>query len=305
MSDPARPVPDPIDHPPGIAVPLLFAAFAVTAWGVTPAITAFQVSEIPPLLGGLMRSALAVPAALLCIGFMRLAPPRDRATWGWLLLAGVAAFFGFPILFTLGIARTSTAHAALILACMPVVAGGLGALLARRRPSGAWFVGAAIALAGEAILIGARDSSGQATLGGDLLCIAAAIISGSGYVAGSRATARLGTWSTTFWGIALVGTLQLPILGWLSLGVDWSGVTWVGWSATAYLVLFSSVLAYAAWYWALNRGSVVRIAPVQFAQPIVSLIFAVLLLGEQLTVPTLISALMIVAGIALASRARR
>jgi drug/metabolite transporter (DMT)-like permease len=82
-------------------------------------------------------------------------------------------------------------------------------------------------------------------------------------------------------------------------------VTWVGWTSTAFLVMFSTVLAYASWYWALNHGSVVRIAPIQFGQPVVSVFVAVLLLGEALTGTVAISTLMIIGGIVLASRGRR
>ena len=204
------------------------AAFAVLSWGITPAITAFQVTELPALQGGLMRSVLAVPPALFCIWWLKLKLPKDATTWMWLVLAGFAAFCGFPILFTLGIARTSTAHAALILACMPVISGALGAMLDRRMPRPGWLAGAAIAMAGEVVLITARDSSGEATLSGDLLCIAAAIISGSGYVAGSRATAKIGTWSTTFWGVTIAGLTQVPVLVWLGVGC---GLVrrWLGW----------------------------------------------------------------------------
>lgn len=283
----------------------LLAAFAVVSWGITPAITAFQVGEIPALEAGLMRSVFAVPPAIICIVVLRLARPSDPATWGWLLFAGFAAFCGFPILFTIGIAQTSTAHAALILACMPVFSGGLGAILDRRMPRPGWFFGATLAMIGEVVLITSRDSSGDATLQGDLLVILAATISGIGYVAGSRATAKIGTWSTTFWGVTIAGLAQIPILIWLMLDTDWTAVTHVGWLSTLYLVMFSTVFAYAAWYWALNHGSIVRIAPVQFAQPLVSLVFAVVLLSEAITQPIMISTAMILGGIILASRAQR
>lgn len=281
------------------------AAFAVFSWGITPAITAFQVTEIPALQAGIMRSLFAVPAAVAFIAFLRLKTPSDRATWGWLLLAGFAAFCGFPILFTLGVSRTATSHAALILACMPVVSGAMAAMLDRRMPRAGWFAGAAVALLGEAILITSRDSTGVATLEGDMLVIAAAVISGSGYVAGSRATAKIGTWSTTFWGVAIAGTAQVPLLIWIAHDFAWGELTWVGWSSTLYLVLFSTVLAYAAWYWALNHGSVVRIAPIQFGQPVVSLVFAVVLLSEPITLPIMVSTALIIGGIVLASRAQR
>ena len=48
-----------------------------------------------------------------------------------------------------------------------------------------------------------------------------------------------------------------------------------------------------------------RIAPVQFAQPVVSLVFAVVLLSEAITLPIVFATAMILAGIVLASRAQR
>jgi drug/metabolite transporter (DMT)-like permease len=281
------------------------AAFAVFGWGITPAVTAIQVTELPPIEAGMMRSIFAVPPAILCIWLLRLAPPREAVTWGWLLFAGFAAFCGFPILFTLGVSKTSTAHAALILACMPIIAGAMGALLDRRMPRNGWFMGAALAMTGEVVLIGSRDSSGIATLEGDLLVIAAATISAVGYVAGSRATRVIGSWSTTFWGVVIAGSAQIPILWWMSSNIAWEDVTHVGWLSTLYLVLYATILAYAAWYWALNHGTVVRVAPVQFAQPVVSLVFAAVVLSEPITSTIMISVVLILSGIVLASRAQR
>ena len=154
-------------------------------------------------------------------------------------------------------------------------------------------------------MITSRDSSGEATLQGDLLVILAATISAIGYVAGSRATAKIGAWSTTFWGVTIAGLAQVPILVWLMTGTDWTTVTYVGWLSTLYLVMFSTVLAYAAWYWALNHGTVVRIVPIQFSQPLVSLVFAVVLLSEAITQPIIISTALILGGIIMASRAQR
>ena len=69
-----------------------------------------------------------------------------------------------------------------------------------------------------------------------------------------------------------------------------------------YLALGSTVIAYVSWYWALGRGGIVRMAPIQFAMPVVSLTLAVLLLGETLTLPLVISAAIIISGIIFARR---
>ncbi len=74
------------------------------------------------------------------------------------------------------------------------------------------------------------------------------------------------------------------------------------WSATLYLALFSSLLAYVAWYWALAAGGVTRVSLLQFVQPVVTLVLAVMLFGEAVTVPLLLSAAVILAGVAIARR---
>ncbi|MDA0998236.1 MAG: DMT family transporter [Proteobacteria bacterium] len=281
------------------------AAFSVLVWGITPAITSFQVAEIPPIEAGILRSVVAVPLALACIWKMRLRPPSGPRVWMALLCSGFAAFAGFPVLFALGVAHTSTAHAALVMAIMPLIAGALGAAMQRRMPSTGWFAGAGLAFAGEALLIGGRDSAGLATLNGDLIVGASVVISGVGYVIGSRVAAVIGTWATTFWGVAIAGLTQVPIFIWLAADVDWSRVGPAGWASSAYLVAFSTILAYAAWYWALNRGGVVKIAPLQFAQPLVGVAFAVVLLGEGLTWNLALTSAMVLGGVVLASRAER
>jgi len=170
-------------------------------------------------------------------------------------------------------------------------------------PGGLWWVGVALAFAGEAVLVGLRDAGGgEATLTGDLLAFAAGGAVAGGYVAGSRLSPVIGTWSVTAWGAAIGAGLMLPVTTALSLRLDWSGAGTAAWAATLYLAIFSSLLAYVAWYWALAAGGIVRISLLQFVQPIVTLILAVLLFGETMTLPLLLSAAIILSGVGIARR---
>ncbi len=63
-----------------------------------------------------------------------------------LAVSAACSFAVFPLLISLSLARTTTAHVALILAALPVFTGLIGALVERRRPGGAWWAGVAIAL---------------------------------------------------------------------------------------------------------------------------------------------------------------
>ena len=68
----------------------------------------------------------------------------------------------------------------------------------------------------------------------------------------------------------------------------------------AYLVVISSVIGYIAWNWALAHGGIGRTGVLQFAQPVLTVIAAVILLGESLTASVVFAASVILAGVAIA-----
>ena len=290
--------------PPG---PRLLAAYgaasvAIVFWGATPAATAVALSEIDSLAAGVLRTVIAAVFVLPIAWLGRLPLPQGRAQWGQLGISGLGGFVGFTLLFTHSLSLTSTAHAALILAGLPIFTGLIVAVVERVMPGPRWWAGVMIAFSGEALLIGAGESGGQASLAGDLYCVAAIVFASIGYVSGSRLAARLGTWSVTSWGITLAALVQLPLLPLVWRGTDWPAVTVGGWSGLVFTALFSSIGAYVAWYWALARGGVRRIALVQFAQPLVTLGLAVAFLGEVMTPVLLMSAALILTGVAVARR---
>lgn len=286
------------------AATLAAASFSVLAWGLTPAVTKLAVAEIDPLTVGMLRTVLAMAPGLPLALMLRLPLPAGARDWGLLVVSAACGFVGFPLLFGIGVSLTTTAHVALIMAALPIFTGLFGAVVERRWPGRLWRLGAALALAGEVLLVGSRFGFEEpgASLEGDLVTLTACIIAAAGYIAGSRLSARIGTWGTTFWGLSLGGAALAPLLA-LSLdGTDWGAVSAVGWSAAAYLALFSTVLAYVCWYWALAQGGTARTGAVQFAQPLVALAAAVTWMGERMTLPLALAAVAILAGIAIARR---
>ena len=55
------------------------------------------------------------------------------------------------------------------------------------------------------------------------------------------------------------------------------------WAAVVFLAVFTSIVGYVGWYWALAHGGIQRIATIQFIQPISGIALAALVLGERLT----------------------
>lgn len=290
------------------ALPYSVAFIAIIVWGATPAATQIAVAGIDSATVGMLRTVIAavilLPSALL----LRLPRPKDREGWIALCVSALAGFVGYTLLFTVGVKLTSTTHAALILGAAPIFTGFIGFAIEQKWPKWLWWLGAVIALVGEAILIGYRTSGavkGTATLEGDLVVLASVVFASAGYVAGGRLSSKIGTRAATAWGISLAGVILLPVL--LSrfnfTQVVITGSNTSSWLAVIYLAVFTSIIGYAAWYWAIDKAGVARISPIQFTQPIVSLILAVSLLSEPITIPIVTALATIIFGVALTRKA--
>ncbi len=284
---------------------LAVAGFVVVVWGLVPAATKLAVVEIDALTVGILRTVLCMAPGLLLVLALRLPLPKAADDWWLLVISAAGSFVAFPLLFTIGVDLTTTAHAALILAALPIFTGLFGVAVERRWPGRRWWLGAALALAGEAVLVGARFGFADpgASLEGDLLTLASCMAASAGYVAGSRLSQRIGTWGTTFWGVLLGGVVLLPVLALRLDATSWPAVTAVGWGVAAYLALFATILAFAGWYWALARGGTARVGSLQFGQPVVALLVAVTAMGEAFTPPMAIAMVAILVGIVIAQRA--
>ncbi len=218
---------------------------------------------------------------------MRQRLPSDRESRTLLGISAAVGFVVFPVVYTVGQQRTSALHGVMILAALPIFTGIYAAIVVRTLPRRAWLVGCAVALVGEAVLIGGRGTStGGATLGGDLIVLAAALCVSAGYVAGAMLPPRgLSSLATTLWGV-LLGTIVLaPLAAGLFVrdGVPDAGAK--AWAAVVFLALVTSIVGYLGWYWALDRGGIARIATLQFLQPVSGFALAAIVLGRERDAP--------------------
>ena len=220
-------------------------------------------------------------------------------------MSAAAGFVIFPVVYTVGQQRTSGLHGVMILAALPIFTGTYASLVARRRPRRAWLLGSAVALVGEVVLIGARGGGGgDATLVGDLIVLAAALVVSAGYVAGAMLPPRgVSSAAATYWGVGLGALVLTPLaLGLFAAdGVPEAGPA--AWGAVLFLAAVTSIAGYVGWYWALSRGGIQRIATLQFLQPLSGLVLAVLVLGEGVGPGTAIGAAAVIGGVVIAQRA--
>lgn len=285
----------------------LVGAGAVVLWGGTAIANKIAVGQMDPMTAGVLRSMLAGGLAAAFAITARLPRPTTSSQWALLLTSGVASFAVWPMMLSLGLAWTTANHAALILAVTPAFTGMIGSALERRRLQPGWWAGVVVAFAGTTLLVfyrssGSLLSEGGGVLGDSILLVGTAICA-FGYVTGARLSPVLGTWATTFWGLASALVVLVPVFALRWSLTDWAAVRATGWVAIGYLAVLSSIVGYAAWFWALGHGGIARIATFQLSQPVLTVALAAWLLGEAITIPLAFSAAAILAGTALAQRA--
>lgn len=277
----------------------------MTVWGASPTLVRIANEAIDPLLVGLSRTILGGVVALPVMLVMRQSLPVARSPRQLLAISSLSGFVIFPLLFGIGQQRTSALHGGMILAALPIVTGTYAALLAGSRPPTRWFIGGAIALAGEVVIVVLRagGGAGHPTLLGDGLIALSTLVVSAGYVAGARlAAGGYPSIATTFWGVIVGAVACLPILGIVLLSHPTARLHAPSWGAVVFLAIPTTLVAYVGWYWALARGGIARISTFQFFQPFSGIVLASLVLGERVTVPLVVAASAILVGVTLAQR---
>jgi len=241
---------------------------------------------------------------LLLIAAMRLRLPwyaGERLHFALIAVVGLAAA---PLLFTLGVQHTTAGHAAVASASTSVFTGLIDAAARRQWPGMRWWAGIAIAFTGAVILIAEAIGLGAsaATWQGDLLVIAAAVAGSTGFYLGSRLSLRYGAPAVTLWAVVGASILLAPVLLAVLPPADMVQLPALTWAVVFYLAAGASVFATVAWFYALTRGGISRMAVWQFALPIVGVSLAALVLGEPVTLPLAASVAVILSGIALVQR---
>ena len=202
-----------------------------------------------------------------------------------LALSAFCGFIGFPLLYSIGQRMTSAMHGGLILAALPIFTGLVAAAMERRRPSGRWWLGCLIALAGEVVLVTGRGALGQGQFlfdgrlaGGGLECpgLDAAMSPGRG--SSQMQYASLGT---TLWGATGASILLLPVLPLAAGGWSLPAAGPVAWGAVAFLAWMSSHPRLYRLVLGAGAGGIARMGTIQFLQPLSGLVLAFFLLDER------------------------
>jgi drug/metabolite transporter (DMT)-like permease len=283
---------------PGLGV--LQAALGVTAFSLTFPATAWGLEGFGPWSLVAVRSVLAALIAGACLLVLRV-PLPDRRHWTGLAVVGAGVVLGFPLLTTLALRTSTTAHAAVVVGLLPLTTALLSALRVGTRPSRTFWIAA---LAGAAAVVAFTvQQSGGALTTADAFLFAALLVCAAGYTEGGRLARIMPGWQVIGWALVLCLPLAVPLtavaLAYEPVELTAHSVTGVLWLAAG-----SQFLGLVVWYRGMAAIGIPKASQLQLAQPLLTLVWSVLLLGEHLTVAAPLTAAAVLVCIAVTQRAR-
>lgn len=248
----------------------------------------------------------AAGAGLLALIYLRYTGARlpDRAQLGKLALVSLGIVVGFPLLSSLALVTQTSAHGAVVIACLPLGTAAFAVLRAGERPHGEFWLASGlgmVAVLAFIVLSGGLDGGLNAA---DLYLLGAVLLGGLGYAEGGALARELGGAHTICWALVVSLPVTVPVSAVVLARSEVSGAGWAEWTGFGYVTLVSMFLGFFAWYAGMARGGVARIGQVQLAQPVLTLGWSALLLGERVTLFAVLAALAVLACVVWTQRAR-
>ncbi len=264
---------------------LLLGTMAV--WGLNLSVIKWLLASQPAMAVAGFRmvvAALFLTGALRC--WLRRPWPRlTRRQWAWLLGCAVLMVYVNQTLFLYGIAGTTAANAALIVALNPLLSTLIAALTLRERLSLSRMAGIALGFGGVAAVVLHRPGQVLGLPGlGDLMVLGSVLTWAASGGMVQRLAGRVDS-VTISWTVYSLGAVMLLLHLWVwPAAVQWSALTPLTLLGLVLSGLLSTGASALVWNRALLTLGVARTALYAYWVPIFGVLFAVLLLGEPLSV---------------------
>ena len=280
---------------------LALGAVAVVLFSGTVPATRIAVQTIDPVVVGVGRSVLGALLAIAYLIAVR-APWPSRAQWpGIVVIAGGAAV-GFGWFSAEALRTVSASHGSVVIGILPMLTAVIGTLRTGARPRRLFWVATA---AGTAVVVlYAASSSRLSSIGvGDAFLFAALLSAAAAYAEGGRMARTMPGGQVIAWGLVAALPVSVPLTA-VALRSSPFEPSTTSLVALLYMAVFSVFVGMVLWYRAMGIAGVPRVSSLQLGQPLLSVLWSWLLIGEPLRVETIVAAGLVLLCVATAQRAR-
>jgi O-acetylserine/cysteine efflux transporter len=279
---------------------VVLALSIAVVWGVNFTVIDVGLETMPPLLFAALRFALTAFPGVLVVG-------RPGVALRWVVAMGLFIGAGqFGLLFVGMDQGMPAGLASLVIQLQAVFTVGLAVVTLGERPGRVQLLGAAVALGGIGIIAAGRSAAVPAVA--FALVVGAALSWAVGNVctraAQSPNPVGLLVWSSLVAPVPLAA-LSLLLEGPEAIGAAWSDVSVASVLSLLYVVVGATAFGFGGWSWLLRRHPASRVAPFALLVPVVGIATAWIALGERPSAVEALGAVVVLAGLALTTRAVR
>ena len=283
------------------AKPIAALLLTMLIWGVTPVFLRSQSVGLGPADSLVIRY---IPVAFLWIivlastGGWRIA----RSDWPRLLVVALIGLFGYAAASIYGFAHVPAGIGGLIYATQPLFIAFLAAIMLGERLTPSVILGLVLAIFGTVLLLWddlTSASLDRSYLWGVALLLLSCFAWAFYCVPGKAIFQRYGSMPIT--GVSTI-IATLPILAFASPGTldTLHTMTARQWLEVLFLASCSTFLAMITWTYASAKLPATTTGPFLYLIPVIAVLAGVLVLGETLTLPSVLGGLCIILGVAVA-----
>ena len=278
-----------------------FLLLTATGWGLNWPIQKFLLTELPPFS---MRAVCAVVAAV--IGFALAGARREAlgvpAGQRWILIVAAMLNYGlFSVLTIASLLWLRASEAVIFTYTMPIWTALLAWLVYRERLTAGRAIALLLGVVGIAVLVGAEPMEASwVKLPGFACALAAAWLFAVGTLISKNRPPRLPPVAGVAWQVT-IGAIPALLLC-ATETPDWSRVTVLGWLALLYCATVPMIVAYLAWFRALQLLPAATASIGTLLAPVIGVSGSAVLLGEPIGARQAAALGLTLAGVALAAR---
>lgn len=258
----------------------------VLIWGVVFSVIKAALREMDPLAFTAVRFFIAAVLMMLTLLLFEGRLTVARADVLKVIAIGVLGVGLYQIFFSVGLKYTTASNSALLIATAPIFTAFFAAATRQERITLRQAFGIMLSFFGVILLVRANGSElgfSWESVKGDVLSLLAAMAAAGSAVLAKPVLQKYSSLRVMTLGVFSAAILLLLFGGQQLWAQDWSQVSWKGWSALGYSIVFATVIAFVIWFRGIGELGPTRVAAYGYLIPLVAVLVAVIFLKERIS----------------------
>jgi drug/metabolite transporter (DMT)-like permease len=278
------------------------AAFsAIVLWGISFVATKAALREVSPVTLIFTRFALGTTLLFMVLMLRRESPIPPRSAWPMLAVMGFVGIFIHQMIQVHGLVLTTAVRSGWLIGLTPIWSAVLATIFLGENFGPRKLLGLFLGTLG-ALLVITRGQLSSTVLAlpstrGDLLIVASTVNWAIYTILGRDTLRRVGSTRAIATSMLVGWAMLIPFFVSAAGWQEYSRLSATSVAAILFLGIGCSGLGYWFWYAALERIDASQVAAFLYMEPLVTLLAAVLLLGETVALSTVVGGLLVLAGV--------